>query len=144
VEARGSGALTRTASFAALVELHAFRPAPGRRRTHPATQTFQGIRIAVNRELECLERALPLAFEKLAPGGVLVVISFHSLEDRIVKRYFRRLAGKPEHRYDSRCQQEREAVGALLTRKPISASMEEVLRNPRSRSAKLRAIRKNH
>ena len=143
VEARGSGALERTASFAALVELHALRSAPGRRRIHPATRTFQGIRIAVNRELECLERALPLAFEKLAPGGVLVVISFHSLEDRIVKRYFRRLAGRPEHRYDSRSQQERVAVGALLNRKPISASMEEISLNPRSRSAKLRAIRKN-
>jgi len=143
VEARGSGALERTASFAELVKCHAFRPAPGRRRMHPATQTFQGIRIAVNRELECLERALPIAFDKLQSGGVLVIISFHSLEDRIVKRFMRRLAGRSEHRYDSRPQQDRVAVGQLLTRKPVSAGAEEVSRNPRSRSAKLRAIRKN-
>lgn len=142
VDARGSGVLQRTASFAALVERHAFRQASGRRRIHPATQTFQGIRIAVNRELECLKQALPLAFDKLAPDGVLAVISFHSLEDRIVKRYFRRLAGKPEHRYDSRSQQERKVVATILSRKPITAGAKEVSINPRSRSAKLRVIKK--
>jgi len=143
VEARGTGVLARTASFAELVEQHAARSAPGRRRIHPATRTFQGIRIAVNRELECLEKALPLAFEKLAPGGALLVISFHSLEDRIVKRYFKRLAGRPEHRYDDRSQDQREAVAELVTRKPITPGEDEIRANPRARSAKLRVVRKH-
>jgi 16S rRNA (cytosine1402-N4)-methyltransferase len=142
VEARGTGVLQRTGSFAKFVEQFASRPSPRRRRIHPATQTFQGIRIAINREIESLEAALPQAFEKLAPGGVLAVISFHSLEDRIVKRYFRKLAGRPEHRHDSRSQDQREVLAELLTRKPIAPDTEECEMNPRARSAKLRAVRK--
>ncbi len=140
IEARGKGLLQRTASLAALVEQHAPRTAPGRRRIHPATRTFQGIRIAVNRELECLQDTLPVAFKKLAPGGVLVVISFHSLEDRIVKRFFRKIAGLSQHKNDPQPQQERQILGNLLTKKPIVPSPDEIKQNPRSRSAKLRAI----
>ena len=143
VEARGTGILSRTSSFAALVTQHASRPAPGRRRIHPATQTFQGIRIAVNRELECLDKTLPLAFEKLAPDGVLAVISFHSIEDRIVKRFFKKLAGRPEHKNDNRTQDQRKALAEIITRKPIIPSDQEILDNPRARSAKLRVIRKH-
>lgn len=97
-------------------------------RTHPATRVFQSLRIAVNDELNSLKEALPKAFEILEDGGKLVVISFHSLEDRIVKNYFKEKvdAGK----------------ATLLTKKPITPTLKEVEQNPRSRSGKLRAIEK--
>jgi 16S rRNA (cytosine1402-N4)-methyltransferase len=94
-------------------------------RIHSATRTFQAIRIFVNRELDDLKALLEAAPQVLKPAGRLVIISFHSLEDRIVKDAFREGAGKGIYR--------------LLTKKPVEASEEEVERNPRSRSAKLRA-----
>jgi 16S rRNA (cytosine1402-N4)-methyltransferase len=102
----------------------------GRRgRIHPATRSFQALRVVVNNEIEALEEGLRQAVEVLAPGGRLVLISFHSLEDRLAKHYFRQeaQAGPVIH---------------LLTRKPVRPSLEEQERNPRSRSAKLRAIEK--
>lgn len=95
------------------------------RRIHPATKTFQGIRIFVNHELDDLKKLLAAASSVLASRGRLVVISFHSLEDRIVKDSMRELAQKGKYE--------------LLTKKPVTASEEEIDRNPRSRSAKLRA-----
>lgn len=95
-------------------------------RIHPATRTFQALRIAVNDELGQLARTLPLALQKLAAGGRGVVISFHSLEDRIVKHCFRDLA--------------KTGAFALCTKKPLSPTEEEQSRNPASRSAKLRII----
>ncbi len=100
-----------------------------RGKIHPATKTFQALRIAVNKELERLEKTLPIVFEKLSPGGRIVVISFHSLEDRIVKNFFREKA--------------KSAEAKLLTKKPITATREEISENPRSRSAKLRILEKN-
>ncbi|MCD8483960.1 MAG: 16S rRNA (cytosine(1402)-N(4))-methyltransferase [Verrucomicrobia bacterium] len=140
--ARGTGKLQRTSTLAALVEqaVTAGRWQPGR--IHAATRTFQGIRIFVNRELEVIEAALPKAFGKLKSGGILAVISFHSLEDRIVKRYFRHLAGQPEHANDNRSQQERIVQATLLTRRPLTPDAAETEINPRSRSAKLRALQK--
>lgn len=142
VSARGTGKLQRTASLAEVVESAAAARHQKASRIHPATRTFQGVRIAINDELGVIERALPQAFEVLRPGGILAVISFHSLEDRIVKRYFRRLAGQPEHGRDNRPQQERLVQAELLTRRPIEAGDEEIELNPRSRSAKLRVLRK--
>jgi len=98
-----------------------------RGRIHPATRTFQAFRIFVNRELENLERLLSALPALMAPGGRVAIISFHSLEDRLVKNAFRTLAkGKRI---------------VLLTKKPVTPTDEEIILNPRSHSAKLRAIR---
>jgi 16S rRNA (cytosine1402-N4)-methyltransferase len=108
----------------------------GYSKTHPATKTFQAIRIAVNQELEMLKRALPLWEKLLSPDGRLVVISFHSLEDRIVKQYF-------AERTDGFADSEGHEVSLRkLTKKPITATEEELVLNPRARSAKLRAVAK--
>jgi 16S rRNA (cytosine1402-N4)-methyltransferase len=100
---------------------------PGHSKVHPATRSFQAIRIVVNDELGQLEKALPLWIDLLKPGGRLAVISFHSLEDRIVKRVLAEYALGYE------------AQVKLLTKKPVMASDEEIVSNPRARSAKLRA-----
>jgi 16S rRNA (cytosine1402-N4)-methyltransferase len=99
-------------------------------RLHCATRTFQALRISVNQELDCLESALRDAVDVLSPGGRLCVISFHSLEDRIVKHTFRALAGKED------------PAMVVLTKKPQVSTREESDRNPRSRSAKLRVIQR--
>jgi len=141
-EARGSGRLERAQSVAEIIS----EAIPARERAisriHPATRSFQGLRIAINDELGALDRALPEAFARLEPGGVLAVISFHSLEDRPVKRLFRSLCGQPVDANDSLPQDLRHPVAEALTRKPLTPSPDELERNPRSRSAKLRAIRK--
>ncbi len=98
---------------------------------HPATRSFQAIRIAVNDELGQLERSLPLWLQLLTPGGRLAVISFHSLEDRIVKQAFQEVSGD---RYD--------AAYNLLTKRPVVASDNEKVTNPRARSAKLRVLQR--
>lgn len=126
-----------TTELAAAVE----RAVGGRQgsRIHPATRTFQALRIAVNRELEQLEMVLPQCLRVLKPGGRLAVISFHSLEDRIVKHWMQAEAqtyvpdpGIITGGY------ERQPTLRVLTRKPVEADGDEISRNPRSRSAKLR------
>jgi 16S rRNA (cytosine1402-N4)-methyltransferase len=104
---------------------------PGRSKTHPATRTFQALRIAVNDELGQVKQALPLMASLLAPGGRVGIISFHSLEDRIVKQSFNELAGD---RYDAELR--------LVTKKPITGDTTEIVFNPRARSAKLRVAAK--
>ncbi len=99
----------------------------GHSKVHPATRTFQALRIAVNDELGMLKQALPIWVELLAPGGRLAVISFHSLEDRIVKQVFKHYGGL---QYDAQLQ--------LLTKRPVVAGRHETVLNPRARSAKLR------
>lgn len=142
IAARGTGKLQRTQSLAELI-VEAVGPTPrGRKAVHPATRTFQGIRVEVNDELSAIERGLPAAFDRLLPGGVLAAISFHSLEDRIVKRFCRKMAGRPEHARDSRTQDEREVRASMTSTRAISPSESEIESNPRSRSAHLRALRK--
>lgn len=109
---------------------------------HPATKTFQAIRIAVNRELEVLESALRQAAEVLAPGGRMVVLSYHSLEDRIVKNRLAELAGKREGSDLPDPTPPPPAILKLITKKPLIPTDEEVRQNPRARSAKLRVAEK--
>lgn len=100
----------------------------GKSRVHPATRAFQSLRIEVNSELDQLKEALPLWIDLLKPGGRIGAISFHSLEDRLVKEAFASEAG---NRYDARLK--------LLTKRPVTADANEIVHNPRARSAKLRA-----
>jgi 16S rRNA (cytosine1402-N4)-methyltransferase len=100
----------------------------GHSKVHPATRTFQAIRIAVNNELELLKRSLPLWINLLSPGGRICIISFQSLEDRLVKKILQEASGD---RYDADLK--------LLTKRPITAGHHELVSNPRARSAKLRA-----
>lgn len=110
---------------------------------HPLTLVFQGLRICVNRELEVLENFLPKAIDFLSPGGRLAVISFHSLEDRIVKTHMRLAASdKWETSGLSGLFRDKEPTVKLITKKPIEPNEEEIWNNPRSRSAKLRVIEK--
>lgn len=112
-------------------------------RLHPATRTFQALRIAVNDELSAVSAVLPIATDLLAPGGRLAVITFHSLEDRIVKDHFRLQARGPAYDPSQPAPPtEFRPVVREVTRKPIVPSEEEVARNPRSRSAKLRIVEK--
>jgi 16S rRNA (cytosine1402-N4)-methyltransferase len=142
IDARGTGRLGRTASLADVIA--GAIPARVRHtsRIHPATRTFQGIRIAVNNELAAIPVALQGAFGLLRPSGVLCAISFHSLEDRLVKVLFRRWCGEPENADDSTPKDLRTRSAEALTRRPVTPSGGEIEANPRSRSAKLRAIRK--
>ena len=126
--------------LAALVERAAPRTPPGRRRIHPATRVFQALRIAVNEELDALEAGLAAAVDLLRPGGRLVVLSYHSLEDRIVKRFFqaerRGCVCPPEVPV---CICGRQPRLRLVTRRSVMPSPTEVTANPRARSARLRA-----
>lgn len=138
VENRDIRAFSRTGELADLV----MKVYGGRRgRIHPATRAFQALRIAVNEELKALEDGLIAGLNLLAPGGRLVVISFHSLEDRIVKQCFADHQG----RWESLPEGGRRWIGAqpqvdVMTRKPVMASEIECEQNPRARSAKLRAV----
>ena len=142
VERRRQAPIETAADLAAVVQAAAPAPPRGRRRVHPATRVFQALRIYVNRELETLPRALAAAVDTLRPGGRLAVISYHSLEDRIVKRFIaaerRGCTCPPELPV---CVCGRSPRLAPIGKQPQRPTAAEVARNPRSRSALLRAAR---
>lgn len=117
-------------------------PPAARRAKHPARRTFQALRIAVNRELENIEQVLPQAINRLEPGGRLVVIAYHSLEDRLVKTYFREQSRRCHCPPGYPCICEGEGKIKLLTPRAVKPTEEEIASNPRSRSARLRAAAK--
>jgi 16S rRNA (cytosine1402-N4)-methyltransferase len=139
VQERQKGPITRCSQLAAVIS-RAFK-IRGHQMIHPATRTFQALRIAVNEELEGLDKFFTEAFGFLKPGGRIAAIAFHSLEDRIVKRAFRKLAGQcicdspPEL-----CTCPREAVACIVTSRPITPGPEELEANMRARSARLRVL----
>ncbi len=140
VDARRTSSISTAEELAALIE-RLSPPNPRQpRRTHPATRVFQALRIAVNEELDALETGLAAAVDLLRPGGRLVVLSYHSLEDRIVKRFFaaeRRGCVCPPHVPVCVCGHEPRL--RLVTRRSLTPSAAEVTANPRARSARLRA-----
>lgn len=142
VEARSKKPIHTTRELVEALEKYLFKGhKPGT--IHPLTLVFQGLRIAVNRELEVVETFLPKALKALKPGGRLAVISFHSLEDRIVKNIFRHAASDKESTSGiGGIFLDKKPEVAILSRKPIEPSEKESKENPRSRSAKLRAVEK--
>ncbi len=142
IAARKKGPITTTQTLTEIV----CRAIPKRfhpKRIDPATRTFQALRIAVNQELENLEAGLKTGFQVLETGGVIAVISFHSLEDRIVKNFFQYKALSCTCPVDLPvCACNKQVEAEILTRKPIRPSPQEITENPRARSAKLRAARK--
>ncbi len=143
VSARRQGEIATSRQLAELIRAAVPPQSAGRRRIHPATRVFMALRIAVNRELERLESLLDVAVDYLQPGGRLCILSFHSLEDRMVKRRFRALTnpctcppGLPQ------CVCGRRPRVRLLTRRVQRPTPEETARNPMARSTRLRGIEK--
>jgi 16S rRNA (cytosine1402-N4)-methyltransferase len=128
VEHRDAGPITTTAELSSIIEQAIPYVARKKQKIHPATRTFQGIRMAVNDEVGALNDVLPKAFEALNHGGRMAVISFHSIEDRIVKRYF--------------LEKGKAGEAKIITKRPLIANEEETKENPRARSAKLRILEK--
>lgn len=139
VQRRRNRPLETTAELAELVSEVVGR----HERKHPATRTFQALRIAVNGELEQVEQGLAQAVDRLRPGGRIAVLSYHSLEDRLVKQAFQRQTGRcicPREFPVCTCEPKKKLK--ILTRKPITATSAEIKNNPRARSARLRVAQK--
>ena len=141
VTTREQQEITDTLQLAELISLAVPRK---EKHKHPATRSFQAIRIFINRELEVLEQALKAAVEVLAVNGRLVVISFHSLEDRIVKRFMRDLARGPQLPKDLPIMDSDIAVPFKLIGKAIKPGEQELIENPRARSSVLRVLERTH
>jgi 16S rRNA (cytosine1402-N4)-methyltransferase len=140
VEGRKKKAIETTKELVDLLEPHLYDP---RSKIHPLTRVFQALRIAVNRELEVLETFLLQALKTLSPGGRLAVISFHSLEDRIVKQQFRDWASdKVSTTGLQGLFLDKDPEGVVITSKPLEAEEAEISENPRARSARLRVFEK--
>jgi 16S rRNA (cytosine1402-N4)-methyltransferase len=141
VEARAIAAITTTLALSEIISKCLPRPKPGQ--SHPATRSFQALRIAVNAEFSELVAGLSAAERALKPGGLLAVVTFHSLEDRIVKRFFQAAAGEePNANRYAPVKSNVTARFDLVTRKAIGPDPDELEANPRSRSAKLRIARR--
>ena len=141
VKARSAAPITRTGQLVEIVERCLPRPKPGQ--AHPATRSFQALRIAVNDELGELHEGLMAAERALAPGGALAVVTFHSIEDRIVKRFMQRRAGQGGRPNRFAPEVEAEAPRfEIVTKKAIGPDAAEVAANPRARSARLRVARR--
>ncbi|MFN3606511.1 MAG: 16S rRNA (cytosine(1402)-N(4))-methyltransferase, partial [Cypionkella sp.] len=133
--------ITRTLELAEIIAKCLPRPKPGQ--SHPATRSFQALRIAVNGEFDQLVAALCAAERALKEGGLLAVVTFHSLEDRVVKRFFQTASGDaPNANRYAPLGDKTTARFDLITRKPIAPDDEELAANPRARSAKLRVARR--
>ncbi|MFW8636767.1 16S rRNA (cytosine(1402)-N(4))-methyltransferase RsmH [Cribrihabitans pelagius] len=141
VRERGIEPVTTTLRLAGIIESCLPRPKPGQ--SHPATRSFQGLRIAVNAEYDELFEGLLAAERALKPGGLLAVVTFHSVEDRMVKRFFQHRAGKTgrANRYAPE-QEETPSQFELVTRKAVGPDEQELAENPRARSARLRVGRR--
>ncbi|MBS4074383.1 16S rRNA (cytosine(1402)-N(4))-methyltransferase RsmH [Ameyamaea chiangmaiensis] len=144
VAARGESPITTTAQLAAIIR----RVVPGDRSgIDPATRSFQGLRIHVNDELAQIEQAIAQSLDLLAPGGRLVVVSFHSLEDRIIKRAMQgatgRVPGPSRHAPGAMTSASARPEFSLLTSRAVRPTQDEARRNPRSRSARLRALERH-
>ncbi len=141
VRARAQAPITTTLQLAGIVERCLPRKKPGQ--SHPATRSFQALRIAVNGEYEELFQGLMAAERALAPGGWLAVVSFHSIEDRMVKRFLQARAGRSgrANRYAPEATEEQPGF-TLVTRKAVIADADELAANPRARSARLRIARR--
>ncbi len=141
VKARGKKSIDTTLELSAIIqEAISFRP---RKRIHPATLIFQALRMCVNRELESVQEGLQKAIKYLRPNGKVGALSFHSLEDRIVKNVFRE-ASKPIRKIIDNRKTEYEPLLKVLTKKPVPCSFKESKKNPRARSAKLRFAQRTH
>jgi 16S rRNA (cytosine1402-N4)-methyltransferase len=139
VEARARQRIETTAQLAGIVE----RAKGGRRgrKAHPATQTFQALRMSVNEELAGIEQVLDTMIDRIVEGGRIVVLTFHSLEDRLVKRFFNRHVPREESLQQGGVRRHfAEPPVKWISRKPLTAGKDEQKQNPRSRSAKLRAV----
>ena len=133
IAARAEKLIETTSDLVAIIE----RSTPARYhhgKIHPATRTFQALRITVNDEINVLREGLVKGWERLAPGGRMAIISFHSIEDRIVKHFYKAKAAEVKEGGESSAK--------ILTKKPITPSEQEIAENPRSRSAKLRILEK--
>lgn len=144
VRARTEARISSTLQLAGIIEKCLPRAKPGQ--SHPATRSFQALRIAVNAEYEALWQGLMAAERVLVPGGLLAVVTFHSVEDRMVKRFFQLHGDRKQHvnRYarETGDADEAEAPFEILTRKAVAPEPDEVRANPRARSAKLRVARR--
>ena len=141
VKARASTPITRTLQLAEIIHSVMPRPKPGQ--SDSATRSFQALRIYVNQEVAEIEEALAAALHLLKPDGLLVVVTFHSLEDRLVKRFIAEKSGKVANPSRHLPQLDHApAYLSMVTRKPLAPSTDEITTNPRSRSAKLRAARR--